>query len=75
MTGGEGVELDDVDRRIIAELQTDGRTPYFLGEENGGAVAAPGVVPAPAPRPAAARARAAPPAPTTLAPVVVTGTP
>lgn len=25
---GEGVELDEVDRRIIAELQTDGRTPY-----------------------------------------------
>lgn len=25
---GVGVELDEVDRRIIAELQTDGRTPY-----------------------------------------------
>ena len=25
---GEGVDLDEVDRRIIRELQTDGRTPY-----------------------------------------------
>lgn len=25
---GEAVDLDDVDRRIIAQLQEDGRTPY-----------------------------------------------
>lgn len=25
---GEGVDLDEVDRRIIRELQTDGRIPY-----------------------------------------------
>lgn len=28
MSADPGVELDEVDRRIIAELQTDGRTPY-----------------------------------------------
>ena len=28
MTRGDGIALDDVDRRIIAELQADGRRPY-----------------------------------------------
>jgi Lrp/AsnC family transcriptional regulator, regulator for asnA, asnC and gidA len=28
MTRGDGVAIDDIDRRIIAELQADGRRPY-----------------------------------------------